>query len=122
MKICIVDDSKAFCKQLSYILTKNNKIEIVGIAHDGMTGLDYIQEQKPDAVVLDIEMPELNGIEVLKIIKNSSKPPIVIMLTNYADAQYRKMSIEKGADYFFSKSEEFFKVNDVINELSNKVL
>ena len=63
-------------------------------------------------------MPDGNGIEVLKSIKNSNSKIKVIILTNYPFPQYKKICMEFGADYFFDKSNDFNKIIDIVKEIS----
>ncbi len=89
------------------MLSKLKDVEVVGQAEDGLQAIDSIRKLKPDAVVLDIQMPKGSGIEVLQKIKIGEPSPTVIMLTNYPYPQYRKRCMDAGADFFFDKSAEF---------------
>jgi DNA-binding NarL/FixJ family response regulator len=79
--------------------------------------MDSIRELKPDAVILDIQMPNSSGIDALQNIKIGGPTPVVIMLTNYAYPQYRKRCMDAGADFFFDKSTEFEEVVNVLRGL-----
>jgi len=117
VKVFIADDSAPMREQIAATLSELKGIEIVGQAQNAPEAIDSIQKLKPDVVILDIRMPGGNGIAVLKEIKKYSKAPIVIMLTNYPYPQYRKKCKELGADYFFDKSTEFEKINEVLENL-----
>ena len=67
-------------------------------------------------------MPNGSGIDVLKHIKKDNPDLIAIMLTNYPYPQYRKRSIERGADFFFDKSTEFEMVLEVLKQKIQDVL
>jgi DNA-binding NarL/FixJ family response regulator len=118
MKVFIVDDSRAFRKELINLLSKLKEIEIVGQAEDSVKAMEAIQRLKPYVVILDIRMHGGNGIEVLTNIKKDRNPPLVIVLTNYPYPQYRKKCKEAGADFFFDKSTEFEKVAKVLKKLT----
>ena len=75
---------------------------------------------KPDFVVLDIKMPDLNGMDILSDIKQIIPTPVVIILTNYPYPSYRIRCLELGADYFFDKSSEFSNVIKTIQESLNQ--
>lgn len=92
-------------------------VEVIGQAEDGLQAIDSIRELKPDAVILDIQMPNGSGIEVLQKIKIREPAPLIIMLTNYAYPQYRKRCMDAGADFFFDKSTQFDKVMKVLAAL-----
>jgi len=118
MKVLIVDDSKIVCDGLQQILSNIEDVEIVGQAHNAKDALQSISDSKPDVVILDIRLPGLNGIDVLKNIRAKKLPSRVIMLTNYPYPQYRKKCEELGADYFFDKVTEIEEIPNVIKELA----
>jgi YesN/AraC family two-component response regulator len=93
-------------------------VEIVGPAHNAQDAITLISESKPHVVILDIRMPGLNGIDVLKDIRDKKLPIRVIMLTNYPYPQYRKKCEVLGADYFFDKVTEIEEIPNVIEELA----
>jgi DNA-binding NarL/FixJ family response regulator len=118
MRVLIVDDSKIVCKGLQQMLIHIADVEIVGLAHNAPDAIASISELKPDVVILDIRLPGLNGINVLKDIRNKKLPIRVIMLTNYPYPQYRKKCEALGADYFFDKVAEIEEIPKVIEELA----
>ncbi|HYL81075.1 MAG TPA: response regulator transcription factor, partial [Candidatus Acidoferrum sp.] len=73
---------------------------------------------KPDAVILDISMPGKSGIEALQAITQDTPAPLVMMLTNYPYAQYRKKCLDAGANFFYDKSTEFCKVSETFRRLT----
>jgi DNA-binding NarL/FixJ family response regulator len=122
MKVLIVDDSKIVCKGLQQMLAGVADVEIVGQAHNGEDAITSIRESKPDVVILDIRLPGLSGIDVLKDIRAKKWPSRVIMLTNYPYPQYRKKCEELGADYFFDKVTEIEEIPKVIEKLAKNGL
>lgn len=100
------------------MLTNIADVEIVGQAHNAPDAITAISEAKPDVVILDIRLPGLNGIDLLKEIRAKNLPSRVIMLTNYPYPQYRKKCEELGADYFFDKIAEIEEMLNVIAELA----
>jgi DNA-binding NarL/FixJ family response regulator len=119
MRVFIVDDSKIVCKGLQQMLINIADVEIVGQAHNAQDAITSISDSKPDVVILDIRLPGLSGIDVLKDIRNKKLPIRVIMLTNYPYPQYRKKCEELGADYFFDKVTEIEEIPKVVEELAN---
>jgi DNA-binding NarL/FixJ family response regulator len=118
MRVLIVDDSKIVCKGLQQMLANIADVEIVGQAHHALNAIASIAEAKPDVVILDIRLPGLSGIGVLKDIRAKKMPCLVIMLTNYPYPQYRKKCEELGADYFFDKVTEIEEIPKVIEKLA----
>jgi DNA-binding NarL/FixJ family response regulator len=121
MKILIADDSELLRDRIKESLKDINEIEIVGEAKNGIEAINIIKEQKPDFILLDLRMPELNGFEVLKKIKENGYKPKVCIYTNYAYTQYKKRCISEGADYFFDKNSDFQEVKNLISELAVKI-
>lgn len=117
LKVLIADDSDVFRSRLVNLLSDNPSIGIVGEARDGTGAAVLIEKYKPDVVILDIRMPRETGFEVLKQVKKSKSAPIVIMLTNYPYKQYKEKCLQDGADYFFDKATEFWRIPGVLKEI-----
>ncbi len=117
MKVLIVDDSNVVRGRIVEMLSGIAGVEIVGEAANSIDAIHLVNKLKPDAVTLDIRIPGESGIEVLKKIKKSQPSTIVAVLTNFPEEQYKKKCYQLGGDYFFSKSDEFEKVEEVINNL-----
>lgn len=92
IRVLVVDDSFFMRKVISDILTANPTIEVIGQASDGLKALEMIPQLKPDVITLDIEMPQLNGLETLKQIMAMESPPPTIIVSGYA---------QKGSDLTF---------------------
>ena len=120
MKVLIVDDSNVVRDRIAEMLSCITGVEIVGKAANSVQAVYLVNKLKPDAVTLDIRIPGESGIEVLKKIKSSKPSTIVMMLTNFPHEQYRNKCYKLGGDYFFSKSDEFEKVEEVINNLTSE--
>jgi DNA-binding NarL/FixJ family response regulator len=118
LKLFIADDSEAILESLSDLLGDIRGIEIVGHAHNANEAIELIKKSKPDVAILDIRMPGGSGIHVLEIIKLFNKNILIIMLTAYPFPQYRQICEEMGAEYFFNKSTEFHRVQEVLTELA----
>jgi DNA-binding NarL/FixJ family response regulator len=117
MKIVIADDSSLLRDRIKGLLNSINDISIVYEAKNGLEALQLIMENEPDLAILDIRMPEMNGIEVLKKIRELKLKVNVCILTSYPYEQYRKRCFEAGADYFLSKTEDFEQIEIVITDL-----
>ncbi len=117
MRLLIADDSDFLRSRLVETLSEIGGTEIVGQVGSCDEVLGAVEELNPDVVILDIRMPGDNGLSALETIKKRDKPPIVIMFTNFPHLQYRKRSLELGADYFFYKALEFEKLIGLIKDL-----
>ncbi len=117
MKVLIADDSAIMRERLKAMLSEITELENISQATDVLETLNSYQKMNPEVVILDIRMPGGSGIDVLQQVKKATKPPLVIVLTNYPYPQYRRKCIEAGADFFFDKSTEFDKVTAVLKQL-----
>ena len=106
MKIFIVDDSELVVERVRGLLSSIEGLEFIGQATNAKDAVEAIERLKPDVVILDIRLIGKDGMNVLERIKKEESPPVVIMLTNYPDPQYRKKCRELGAEYFFDKVTE----------------
>jgi len=120
VKVLIVDDSNVVRDRIVEMLSGITGVEIAGEATNSIEAIHMVNKLKPDAVTLDIRIPGESGIEVLKKIKKTHSSIIVLMLTNYPQEQYKNKCYQLGGDYFFSKSDEFEKVEEVINNLTSE--
>ncbi len=117
LKVVIADDSALVRERLAAMVSDLESVEMVGQAGNAPEALDIVERLKPDVVILDIRMPEGNGIQVLEVIKADEESPVVIMLTAFPYPQYRQKCLEAGADYFFDKATEFDFVPAVLKQL-----
>jgi len=120
VKVLIVDDSAILRERIIRTISEIPGVEIVGEAETSQEAIEAIQDRKPDVVLLDIRLRVGNGIDVLHAVKQSESPPVVIVFTGYPYPQYRKRCEEEGADYFFSKKDDFEKLVEVLKELTLK--
>lgn len=101
MRILIVEDEVQLSEALGEILEKNNYI--VDRVFDGESGLDYILSDIYDGVILDIMLPKMNGIEVLKEARASGISTPIILLTAKGEVEDRILGLDLGADDYLSK-------------------
>jgi DNA-binding NarL/FixJ family response regulator len=118
-KVLLVDDSRIVRERLRALISELHGVDVIGEASNVADGIRKIRRLRPHIVVLDISMPDGNGIQVLEAIKRPRRTaPQIIMLTNFAHEAYRERCIELGAEYFFDKSAEFEEAVEMIRELS----
>lgn len=114
MQVIIADDSVLIRERLQEMLSISGKVEIVGSCDNGTDTLEALRNLKPDLAIVDIKMPGLTGLQVLTEIRKENKTLQFIILTFHASDYYRQMALEAGADYFFSKVDDFEKVAEVV--------
>jgi YesN/AraC family two-component response regulator len=114
-RVLIVDDSAKLREGLTSLRELQSELEVVGTAGDGVEALEAIRNLKPDVVSLDIRMPGMSGIEVLKAIRRDRLTCTPIILSGMADKIFRKKCLELGARYVFDKSTELEKFLRVLS-------
>ena len=115
-KVLIVDDSIDVRRLVIELLSHITDIEVVGEAGTVIQAIEMFQKTNPDVVIIDLQLPEGSGFDVLDHIKSRRPSTMVIVLTNYPLPRYRKRCAEIGVEYFFDKSMEFDKITEVINK------
>jgi len=117
MRVLIADDSEILRSRLIEILSEFKEIEIIGQTGYAQEAFESIMKLIPDVVILDVRLPDGNGIHILEKIKKGSIPTKVIIFTNYPYFQYRKRCLDAGADFFFYKVTEFENLVEAIKQL-----
>ena len=100
-RVLIADDQQPVRKGLRCLLSLSSQVEVVGEAVDGQDVLHLVAECRPDVVLMDIQMPVMDGLEATRRIKSRWPDVRVIILTMYA--RYRGKALAAGADAFLLK-------------------
>lgn len=111
MKVLVADDSKLTCDRLSNALCGMAGVDEVLLEENATVAIQKSRRHHPDIMILDLQMPGGGGGEVLNsIAREEVRPLAAIILTNYAESEYRQACLERGADFFFDKSTQFEQV------------
>ncbi len=113
ISVVVIDDSETIRRRLAAALTDVPGVRVVAAVGDADVGLAAIREHVPAVVILDLRMPGGGGLGLLERMERRTRPPVVVVLTNYPFPAYRKRCAELGADFFFDKASEFDKAIDV---------
>jgi two-component system response regulator DegU len=103
IKVLIVDDHPFFREGLRNILSTTDDLQVVGEAQDGAEALKTVQSLQPDVVVMDINIPVLNGMQATRHIKDAYPDIKIIMLTAYDDDEQIYHAIRNGASAYYPK-------------------
>ncbi|MFA5904482.1 MAG: chemotaxis response regulator protein-glutamate methylesterase [Desulfobacula sp.] len=108
LKALVIDDTIVYRKIVGDVLKEIPFVEVVGTANNGKIALSKIDTLKPDFITLDIEMPEMNGIEVLQTLKNKPGAPVVVMLSTLTQhgSEMTIKALELGAFDFVPKPDQ----------------
>lgn len=119
LKILTIDDSPIVSEGIGSLLRELDNINWVGHAFNISQAHVYIIEQNPDVIILDIQLKDESGFDMLEFLRAKHPEIQVIMFTNLSYAPYRKKSMELGAKYFLDKSTEFEKIPEILTEIKN---
>ncbi|MFZ5898514.1 MAG: response regulator [Bacillota bacterium] len=118
-RVLIVDDAAFMRMMLRNILTKAG-YEIVGEAENGKSALDLYKELKPDVVTMDITMPEMNGIEAVKALKQVDPQARVVMISAMGQQAMVMEAVQAGAKDFIVKPFQQDRVLQAIESALNR--
>jgi len=104
LRIVIADDHQMFRQGLTTLINSEPDMEVIGEAGTGRTAVRLAQELKPDVVVMDISMPELNGLEATAHLKQSLPEVKILVLTRHTDDSYLKQSLQAGINGYILKN------------------
>lgn len=118
MTVFLVDDSAPLRERLVELLSCLPDLKVAGQASGVEEAVKAIGEVQPDLVVLDLQLADGSGIEVLERVKDHTPFPVVIVLTSYPYPHYRRRCLEAGAEFFFEKQSEFSQFIEVLQRLA----
>ncbi|WP_339148503.1 MULTISPECIES: response regulator transcription factor [unclassified Sutcliffiella] len=106
MKILIVDDDDLVCKSLKVLLSRERDMEVIGTAHNGAEAITSCRGVVPHVVLMDIQMPIMDGIQATRQIKSEWPQVHIMMLTTFKDEKNIRLAILAGAEGYLIKSTE----------------
>ena len=101
-RVVIADDHSGMVHQVKALLQP--EFEVVATARDGMSALDCIRRLNPDVALLDLYMPGMSGLDIVRTLKTAAVQTITVIMTGYNDSELAKAAIAAGAMAFVSKS------------------
>ena len=102
-RIVLVDDHPIFCQGLNHLLTKEKDLLVVGEANDGLKAIELVQQKEPDIVIMDINMPNLNGIEATRQILTKNPDIKIVALSVHSGKQFVRDMLKAGATGYILK-------------------
>lgn len=118
-KILIVDDHTMFLQGLILLLEQEKKLEIVGKAINGVEALNIIKKGNVDLVILDISMPEMDGIELSKILKKDFPHVKILVVSTHSNVSIISRLIRIGINGYLLKNAEKAELLQAIDSISN---
>lgn len=122
MRVLIIDDQTGFLETLTRMLMLIPEIEAVCPAVGGLEGLKFASEMRPDVVLTDFSMPDLNGTAVTRRLKERAWAPYVLMMSLNDGPEYREMALGAGADAYLVKADLDQQLVPVLRQLKTRPL
>lgn len=116
IRVLIADDQSLIRDGLKTVLNLEQDLEVVGTARNGMEACRMAESLRPDILLLDIRMPEMDGVECIKIIKNKYPGIKVIILTTFNDDEYIIEALANGASGYILKDIEMERLVEAIHD------
>ena len=118
LRVCVVEDETLVRHGIRKLLELGDRVEVVAEARDGEEALARIAETRPDVVVLDVRMPKLDGIGVLKALRQREGAPPCLVLTTFDDREVTLAAIREGARGFLRKDVSLDQLLEAIEALA----
>ncbi len=119
LDVLLVDDHEGFINAALRHLRKVEWITVVGSAANGIEAIAQCEALNPNAVLMDLAMPEMGGLQATRLIKAQDHPPYVVIASHFDDAEHREHALRAGADAFVSKLSYIHDVMPLLEKLSN---
>ena len=103
IKVAVIDDQNTVINIFKLFFENISDISLIGSANNGQDAIKIVDEHHPDVVLIDIEMPVMNGLEAAKIITQRFTQTKVILFTSHDNKRIRRLAIQSGADGYVSK-------------------
>jgi DNA-binding NarL/FixJ family response regulator len=113
-RVVLADDHDVVRQGLKRLLDRAPEIEVVGEASDGLEALESVKELQPDVLLLDIEMPVMDGIEVARRLQESNVEVRILVLSAYDDREYIRALLDIGVSGYLVKGEETAKIVEAV--------
>jgi DNA-binding NarL/FixJ family response regulator len=118
LMVFLVEDSPAIRARLATTIRGIEGAQLAGEAGTVRSAIEGIHTARPDAVILDLQLEDGSGLEVLKAVRPSAPALHVAVLTNYATDQHRRACMDAGAEYFLDKSSDFPRIREIVQRWS----
>ncbi|MBI3896668.1 MAG: response regulator transcription factor [Gammaproteobacteria bacterium] len=120
MRVLLADDSPSFTSAAIRFLSLIPECEVVGRARTGREAIEQVNRLHPDLVLMDVRMPEMDGLEATQRIKRGIEPPQVIVMTLHNHVAYRRRAEQAGADGFVGKEEFGTASLELLTDFDNR--
>ena len=117
LSVLLVDDSQVFLGTLRRLLESLDGIKVVGVATTGQDAIEFVRNVRPDVVLMDLTLPEMDGLQTSRQIATLPHKPMIIIMSVHDLPSYRKASLAAGADAFVAKSDLLNHFQPLVRDL-----
>ncbi|MDX6698090.1 MAG: hypothetical protein QOE65_1487 [Solirubrobacteraceae bacterium] len=118
VRVCLCDDVREFRDLMRFGLEGDAGIEVICEASDGAECIETVQTQEPDVVLLDLSMPDRDGLEVIQALRERSTDTKIVVLSGFAAARMERTVLDRGADRYLEKGTPLAEIREVIHEVA----
>ena len=117
--LLLVDDQQLFVESLGYVIRGTAPdMEVLGVASNGVEAVEMAERLRPDIVLMDVQMPEMDGVDAARLIGSRLPGSKIIMLSTFLDEDYLRASLERGAKGYLLKSVSTEELLEAIRAVS----
>jgi DNA-binding NarL/FixJ family response regulator len=120
VRVILADDHRIMREGLCSLLRNDPRVDVVGVAEDGRSAVQLVREQKPDVVVMDVAMPDLNGIDAARQIKSEMPDVRILALSMHADKRHVVSMLQAGASGYLLKDCAFKELVQAIHAVARQ--
>ena len=115
INVMLADDHVLIREGIKQLLEFDGSMKVIAEANDGIECLEKLKDVKPDILLLDINMPNMNGIDVLKELKEKNDPLKILILTVHSEVEYLVKAVDIGANGYILKDSGSAELKQAIN-------
>jgi DNA-binding NarL/FixJ family response regulator len=116
IRVVIADDAADIRMLIRFALDQDGRFDVVAEAADGLEALDVLGRTKTDALLLDLAMPRMDGLEVLEVLHGQEQPPPVVVFSGFTSQDMIDRAMSLGASSYIDKGTDIRTVPDILAE------
>lgn len=121
LRLYIVDDNIGTIKSLENIIEDNDLADVIGFSHDSLAALEEIKKYRPDIVMVDLLMPNIDGIQLVDEINKLNLDIKFIMISQVSSKEMISKAYNKGVDFFINKPLNIVEITKVMNNITESI-
>lgn len=114
IRVVIADDAQEIRMLVRFTLERDERFDVVGEAADGIETLAVLDDTEPDALLLDLAMPRMDGLEVLERLHERSSPPPVVVFSGFSNSAVVDRAMALGASGYINKGDDLNSIPEIL--------